>query len=242
MNPALGLELVLLRPRNPENLGAVARAMKNMALERWCLVDPGTQDFETARRVAVHAEELVDGARRAGSMAEAVQEAHWVVGTSSRAVAGLPMHEPRSFALEAAARLQSGQRVVLVFGDERSGMTNEEVRSCHALSRVPTDPSQPSINLAQTALLFAWELRMALREPPHIDPVPRVDVAQLAQLRAQLEAALGAAGFLDEASPRHAPTDLMRVFERGGLGPAEWRLWMAALGTVNRRFRSPRGP
>jgi tRNA/rRNA methyltransferase len=72
--------VVLVRPRNPENLGAVARAMKNFELEDWAIVALGTHDFATARRVAVHAEELLDRPRLAATLDEAVADCTWVVG------------------------------------------------------------------------------------------------------------------------------------------------------------------
>lgn len=227
------LRLVLLRPRNPENLGAVARVMKNLGLASWTLVDPRTLDFHAARRVAVHSEELLDKPRITASLDEAVADAAWVVGTSSRADVGLTPMTPRTFALEAARRAANGQEVALVFGDERSGMTNDELARCHALSRIPVEPEQPSMNLAQAVAVHAWELRMAAWEP---SPAPTPRLATDAELAA-LEARLGEAfpGFLREGREEKGLRALMRPLQRAGLTRRELELWMAATAGTSRR-------
>src|SRR5512138_3006062 len=115
--------IVLVRPRNPENLGAVARALRNFGLEDWAIAALGTHDFEAARRVAVHAEDLLDRPRVVPTLADAVADCAWVVGTSSRRVRGKRRLSPPEVAREALARAAEG-RTAIVFGDERSGLTN----------------------------------------------------------------------------------------------------------------------
>ena len=226
------LRLVLLRPRNPENLGAIARAMKNFGLETWSLVDPRTHDFHAARRVAVHSEDILDRPQMVNSLDEAVAGAAWVVGTSSRGPEGTPRIDARAFAEQAAARLAAGQEVALVFGDERSGMVNEELHRCHALAQIPSDEAQPSLNLAQAVTVFAYELKQATREKRPASERPCATVEQLGQLEAMLERSLIRGGFLDAERPRHALRDLLRPLERAQLSPSEWRLWMAAAGKL----------
>jgi len=228
VNALAKVRLVLMRPRNPENLGAVARVMKNFGLSSWSLVDPRTHDFHAARRVAVHSEEILDRPAMAGSLDEAVADSSWVVGTSSRSIPGVPVFAPRELAAQMAERARSGQDVALVFGDERSGLTNDEVARCHALSRVPVEPEQPSINLAQSVALYAYELHLAAAEAPPAAERPSATDAQLAQLEARLGEALALAKFLDPENPRHALRDLARAWQRAQLSPREWRLWMAA--------------
>ncbi len=229
------VRFVLLRPRNPENLGAVARAMKNFAVPDWALVDPRTHDFATARRVAVHAEDVLDRPRVETSLEAAVADCVWVVGTSSRHVRGKRRLAPREVAREAAERLAGGN-VAIVFGDERSGMTNEEIDRCHDLSAAPTHPEQPSINLAQAALLYAYELRIASLEaappPPAVLPQAATD-AQLSLLEETLRETLRARGFL-RGPERHAIRDLLAPLRRGKPTKKEVELWMAALKGVGR--------
>jgi tRNA/rRNA methyltransferase len=232
---ALPVRLVLLRPRNPENLGAVARAMKNFGLSDWAIAELGTHDFATARRVAVHAEELLDRPRLVRTLDEAVADRAWVVGTSSRAVRGKRRLSPEEVAREALARAGAGG-TALVFGDERSGLTNEELHRCHDLSAIPSGGAQPSLNLAQAVLVYCYELRraaLALEAPPR-PPPPGATDAELAALEEALRTALRSGGFL--AGPeRHAVRDLTASLRRGRLSRREARLWMAALRTLGRR-------
>ena len=222
------IRLVLLRPRNPENLGAVARAMKNCGLSDWAIVDPRTHDFAAARRVAVHAEELLDRPQLTSTLDEAVADCVWVVGTSSRAVKGKRRLAPREVAAEAFTR---GGKVAIVFGDERSGLTNEEIDRCHDLSVVPTDPAQPSINLAQAALLYAYEVRLAAlsleERAPGLLPVAATD-DELTRVEDSLRKALRQGGFLKKEE-RHAIRDLVAPLRRSRLTKKEARLWASAM-------------
>jgi tRNA/rRNA methyltransferase len=230
------VRLVLLRPRNPENLGAVARAMKNLGLDDWAIAALGTHDFETARRVAVHAEEILDRPRLVDTLDAAVADCAWVVGTSSRRVRGKRRLTPQEVAREAVARAGEG-RTAIVFGDERSGLTHAEVDRCHDLSAIPTEPGQPSMNLAQAVVVYAWELRRAALEAPAAArprrPPEGATDAELAGVEAALRAALRASGFL--AGPeRHAVRDLVAALRRARLTKREARLWAAALRTITR--------
>src|SRR5512133_4337672 len=154
------VRLVLLRPRIPENLGAVARVMKNFGLDDWAIASLGTHDFAAARRVAVHAEDLLDRPRVVRTLDEAVADCAWAVATSSRRVRGKRRLSPQDVARAALARAAEG-RTAIVFGDERDGLTNAEVERCDDLSTIPAADAQPSLNLAQAALVYAWELRRA---------------------------------------------------------------------------------
>jgi tRNA/rRNA methyltransferase len=235
--PALPVRLVLLRPRNPENLGAVARAMKNFGLADWAIAELGTHDFATARRVAVHAEELLDRPRLVRTLDEAVADCAWVVGTSSRALRGKRRLAPSDVAREALARAGEG-RTAIVFGDERSGLTNAELHRCHDLSSVPTDEAQPSINLAQAVLLYSYELRRAALEVsgPARPAAAGATDAELSAVETALREALRESGFL--AGPeRHAVRDLFATVRRSRLSRREARLWLAALRTMGRTGR-----
>jgi TrmH family RNA methyltransferase len=237
----LPIRLVLLRPRNAENLGAAARAMKNCGLAEWTWVRPEAEDLGPARRLAVHAEDVLEGVHRADSLEEAVADCVWVVGTSSRKVEGKRRLSPRAVAEELVQRAAQGP-VALVFGDERSGLTNAEVERCHDLSAVPTAPEQPSINLAQAVLLYAYEVRMATlaAEPRPSGPLPVAATdAELEQVESALEATLVAGGFLvdEKARGRTGLRDLFAPLRRSRLSRNESRLWLAALHTLTKRLK-----
>jgi tRNA/rRNA methyltransferase len=234
--------IVLVRPRNPENVGAVARAMRNFELGDWAIVALGTHDFASARRVAVHAEELLDTPRLCATLDEAVADCAWVVGTSARVRRGRRRLRPEEVGREAAARRPG--RTAIVFGDERSGLTSEELDRCHDLSSIPTGAAQPSLNLAQAVLLYAWELsRAGVAEAgaardggaaPARRTGPLATDAQLKALELALRQALRAGGFLVDPE-RHAVRDLLDVIRRGGPSPREARLWETALRTLGKR-------
>ncbi len=229
------MRLVLVRPRNAENVGAAARAMKNFGLSDWAFVAPAFEELGPARKLAVHAGELLDAARAVPTLEEAVAGCGFVVATGSRRREGRPRLSPRDFAREAVRRGLEAP-VALVFGGERSGLTNAEMDRCHALSAAPTDEAQPSLNLSQAVLLYAYELRVAAleAEPPPPAPGPRPALTEdLAALEAALAAALRASGFLVQPG-RHASRDLLATLVRARLSAREARLWEKALRSLAR--------
>jgi len=212
--------------------------MRNFGLDDWAIAALGTHDFAAARRVAVHAEELLDRPRVVATLDDAIADCAWVVATSSRRVRGKRRLAPDEVAREALARAGEGTTAI-VFGDERSGLTTAEVDRCHDLSSIPSASEQPSLNLAQAVLVYAWELRRAELEaggapaPPRADGATGATDAELARVEEALRSALRAAGFL--AGPeRHAVRDLLASLRRARLSRREARLWLAALKTLGR--------
>ena len=229
----LPVRIVLVRPRNPENLGAVARAMKNFELGDWAIVSLGTHDFATARRVAVHAEELLDRPRLAATLDEAVADCAWVVGTSARKTRGKRRLLPEEVAREAAARAPA--TTAIVFGEERSGLDAETIDRCHDLSFIPAGAEQPSLNLAQAVLLYAYEARRAAGVVAPGRQGAFATDADLQRVEEALRSVLQAGRFLG-AEERHALGDLVAVLRRARPSPREARLWETALRTVRRRL------
>jgi tRNA/rRNA methyltransferase/tRNA (cytidine32/uridine32-2'-O)-methyltransferase len=245
LDTALPVRVVLLRPHDAENLGASARALKNFGLTDWVWVDPAVDDLERARRVAVHSADLLASARVADSLDAAVSDCVWVVGTTSRRVPGRRRINPRQ-AAEQLVNRGAGGTVAVVFGDERNGMTNAELLRCNALSAAPTSTQQPSINLAQAVLLYAYELRLAFLSTVAIDrttaathreanapkPIAATD-ADLRQLESLLRTVLERSRFLVDPE-RHAIRDLLAPLQRGALSRKEAQLWQAALHSLRR--------
>lgn len=233
---ASSIRFVLLRPRLAENVGAVARALKNCGVEDWGWIDAEFDDLEPARKLAVHAEDVLEKAQRFASLHAAIADCEWVVGTSSRTVRGKRRMSPRGVAEEAQQRVGT---VAIVFGDERSGMRNDEVDHCHDLSAIPTAPAQPSVNLAQAVLVYAYECRIAQLAGTAGSQPPRATAAthaELADLEAALEATLTASDFLS-APGRHAIRDLVAPLRRARLTRAEVKLWRAAVGSLSKRIK-----
>jgi TrmH family RNA methyltransferase len=219
------VEIVLVRPRRPANVAAACRAMKNLGLGRLCLVEPaGSLDAPEVRSLAYGAWDVLDGARRAPSLGEAVARSTAVVGTTGRAVP--EAWTPRRLAAEAAAMAGPGA-LSLVFGPEPTGLTARELDSCHALVHVPTDPEHPSLNLAQAVLLIAYELRLAALEAKAeggraVPPGPeRATAGEVEEAVQDLRAALLEIGYLDAVNPDRILTELRRLLARSAPTPRE---------------------
>jgi TrmH family RNA methyltransferase len=230
--------LVLLRPRNADNLGAIARAMKNFGVTEWVVVSPNPQLLEVPglHRLAVKSGDLLESVRRVDTLEEAIADCTWVVGTTMRQIDGQQRLTPRDLATTAVSR--GDEKWALVFGDERSGMTNDDLTQCHALSFIPSREEQPSLNLAQAVMVYAYELAMAPRAATKAPGPTFSDDAQLRQLRTSLELGLAAGGFLQhETDGRHAVDDLMGTLTRARLTKKEAALWISAFRVIAKSSR-----
>jgi tRNA/rRNA methyltransferase len=161
------LEVVLVSPRNPLNIGAVARAMANFGFRRLAVVAPYEEHWREAKS-AVGATDLLENAQRVERLAEAVADCTFVIGTGT-----LEHRKPEQTViplLELApfvdAEFARGGRVALVFGPEKRGLTREDLALCHMLVEIPTDSRQPSMNLGQAVAVCLYELARASHPLP----------------------------------------------------------------------------
>ena len=154
--------VVLVRPREEGNVGAAARAMANMGLDRLILVEPAAEISGTARAFAVGAHAILDGAVRPSSLREALAPFRRVVGTTSTRDRrlGIPVLTPRELPAW-LAQDPPDTPTALVFGPEVGGLTNEELALASAVVSIPCSPVQPTLNLAQSVLIVAYELFLA---------------------------------------------------------------------------------
>lgn len=231
------LRVVLLRPVRAENVGAIARAMKNFGVTDWVAVNPPALDRARAREVATHAGELVDALRIVDTLDGAIGDCVWVVGTSPRMRAGVRRLGPREVGRQCAERVEDG-RVAVVFGDESSGLRNDEIERMHAISALPTDPSQPSVNLAQAVLLYLYEYRQAAIERSGEERalLPRAaDDADIERLHAFLGDALEKSRFL-HGQGEDVVTELLGPWRRSRLTKREATLWTAVLGNLRKKL------
>jgi len=163
------IEIVLVSPRNPLNIGAAARAMANFGFSRLTVVATSEAglDFEARwreARSAVGAAEILQNARRTQSLADAVADCTLVLGTGS-----LERRKPEQPVIplpQLGRRLREepdrGGRTALVFGPEKRGLTRDDLALCHALVEIPTDPRQPSMNLGQAVAVCLYEFAARL--------------------------------------------------------------------------------
>ena len=234
-----GVRVVLSRPTHPGNIGAVARAMKTMRLRHLWLVAPRRFPAPEANALAAGAEDVLEQATICQTLAEAVRDCHLVVGASVRARRiGWPALAPA----EAARRLidaTAAGSVALVFGQERTGLTNDELDLCHAVVAIPADPDYSSLNLAGAVQILAYELLLAGIENRHKadtgeagSPVATQD--EMLHFYSHLEQVLVEIDFLDPSNPRFLMRRLKRLFSRAGPDKNEINILRGILTAVQR--------
>ncbi|MCK6620454.1 MAG: RNA methyltransferase [Calditrichaceae bacterium] len=157
INPE-NIHFILVEPKTPGNIGAAARAIKTMGFGNLTLINPGDPSAPEARWMAHAAEDVLENAGVFAALPEALKNTHFVVATTQR-VRGyhFPYYTPAELG-EKLIPLSQAHRVAIVFGREVSGLTNEELRCCHAISTIPAAVNHPSLNLAQAVMVYAYEL------------------------------------------------------------------------------------
>lgn len=161
----MNVRFVLVRPRNPNNIAAAARALANFGFDELLVVDPYPPVWKETR-AAMGAQDVL-AQTRAVSLKEALADCHLVLGTTALKTRRarqpvLPLPGVSDFLQE---RLPRYGRLAVLFGPEKTGLSAGELGHCHALLRVPTTPKQPSMNLAQAVVVTAYELSRAPSSP-----------------------------------------------------------------------------
>ena len=165
--------VVLSRTTEPMNIGAACRAMKTMGLSRLRLIAPLNPKGRSARALAHGAEDILEAAEVVDTLTEAIADTLVVTGTTARQrqLRKRALLQPDELGDHIADHSRSG-KVAILFGTERTGMTNDEVDICRYLSTVDTAPEQPSLNLAQAVMLYSWEIKQAMDRAAEPGPAP----------------------------------------------------------------------
>jgi TrmH family RNA methyltransferase len=203
--------IVLVEPREAGNVGAVARAMKNFGLHDLAIVGRHPQLLPEAGWWASGSEDLLEKARFHPTLQEALADAHVTVATTSLRGRATPADMTPVELAALASTLGEEQTLALVFGREDHGLTREEVLLCHHTAAVPTNPAFPTMNLAQAACLFAYELSGITASP---NPRPLPNAAMIERLHERAQALLLQSGFLWESNPDHIYDDLRLLLGR----------------------------
>lgn len=243
MDP-LPIRFVLVETTHPGNIGAVARAMKNMGLTDLVLVNPREFPHPDATARASGADDLLQTARVVSTLAEAIADCGLVLATTSRERDHyFRVLEAREGAVRAVqeARRESGA-VAVVFGTERNGLSNEQLLLAHALLFIPSNPVYTSLNVAMAAQLIAYEIRMAQRLGPRKEfaarEVPLATPADMERLYAHLGQVMGEVNFRDRTQ---SGTSLMgrirRFLNRAELDANEVNILRGILTAVQSRRR-----
>ena len=219
----MAVRIILVGTTHPGNIGATARAMKNMGLTDLTLIDPRYFPHEDATARASGAEDILEAARVVDNLDQALADCVYAAGASARLRAiDWPTMEPR----ECAARLineSSAGNVAVVFGPEKSGLTNDDLDRCNTLLTIPTDPAFSSLNLAMAVQIVCYELWLVrqtaqvAREPD----VPRATGEEFEHFYDHLQCVLTESGFLDPENPRLLMRRLRRLFTKAELDQNE---------------------
>lgn len=240
------LRVVLTQTSHPGNIGAAARAMKTMGLRDLALVRPRHFPHAEATAMAAGGADLLERASVHDSLEDALSGCVLAVGFSARRRdLSHPVQSIREAAGEIAAATASG-RVALVFGNETSGLSNEELARCQAFASIPANTEYSSLNLAAAVQVACYEVAVAAGA--HAAPVARerlpATVDDLNALIAHLEASARASGFLDPQKPGRFVEHMRRLFARVKLERAEVKLLRGLLGALDARAKAsaPRAP
>ncbi|MFD1556438.1 RNA methyltransferase [Paraburkholderia silviterrae] len=226
---------VLVEPSHPGNVGAAARALKTMGFSRLVLVAPRVPQVHCdpeAVAMASGADDVLAAAHIVPTLADALVGAQWSLALTARTREyGPPPGAPRQAVLDACRQVAHGD-IALVFGNERTGLSNDDVERCSALAHIPANPAYSSLNLAQAVQVLAYELRLAYLgegEPGAALPgagteqgglataTPLATSDDIERMYVHLENALIALDFLDPANPKKLMSRLRRLFARSGL-------------------------
>jgi TrmH family RNA methyltransferase len=244
------IDIVLVRPRNPLNIGAAARAMANFGFAHLSVVAPHAPNWQEARS-AVGAPALLQSASEFETLAQAVSNCAFVAGAASlahrkpdQAAVALPQLAP-----PLAQKIEEGARVALVFGPEKHGLTRDDLSYCHVLVEIPTHPRQPSMNLGQAVAVSLYEL--ACRHPaaevasptaPQTfagKPSGPVGSGNLDLLAGVIEEAMVASGYSPAAMRAANRLDLRLLLRRVALTEPDARRALRLFRRILWRLRKP---
>lgn len=234
------IRFVLVRTSHPGNIGGAARAMRTMGFTRMDLVAPHRFPDREASAMAAGADEVLAGAGVHAGLVDALAGATFALGLSARRRGvNLPELTPREAVAQALAAAARGEQVALVFGNERTGLENEELARCHAMVRIPSVDDFSSLNLAQAVQVMAYELRVAslgenIPAPPPLHDEPPADAAQMERFYEHLAQTLDDIDFHKGRSPTMIMLRLRKLFQRAQMDERELRMLHGILADAQR--------
>jgi len=207
--------VVLCRPRYGGNIGAAARAVKNMGIGKLVLVAPEDYRAAEARMFASNATDVLEGALTFDTINEAVAGCKIVLGASRR----IKSHRTRIMTpREAAGHILGNMgegRVAILFGPEDNGLTSRDLQWCHGVISIPADDRQPSLNLAQAVMVVAYELRMGIDTADSVRSFGSASEPEFKQMIEQVSAVLERSGFYIRNPRERVLLHLREIFTNG---------------------------
>jgi tRNA (cytidine32/uridine32-2'-O)-methyltransferase len=241
------LRIVLVGTSHPGNIGAAARAMKTMGLRRLVLVAPEAFPHREAIAMAAGAEDVLDAAQVVPDVETALADCGLVLGcTARRRSVALPELSPRAAAAEFLAAAAKAP-AALLFGRERTGLTNDELQRCQMAVHIPADPTYSSLNLAAAVQVLSYEVRVASLEAtaPNQDAAgiadePPANQGEMEGFFGHLDTTLGDIDFHKGRAPEIVMQRLRRLFLRAAPDSREVRILRGILTDAQRMARLAR--
>jgi len=236
------IRIVMVETTHPGNIGAAARAMKNMEFDQLFLVTPRMFPHEEATARASGADDVLAGATVCDTLAEAIQGCSLVFGASARSLRSIPWPQVDARGCAGVVRQHSAEtEVALLFGREHSGLTNEELELCNYLVHIPTNPQYSSLNVAAAVQVLVYELHMARIghwQEPHSNKADELASAdEVEGFFGHLEQTLIETEFLDPQNPRQLMRRLRRLFNRVQLEKTEVNILRGILSSVTKLLK-----
>jgi TrmH family RNA methyltransferase len=229
------LRIVLVEPREAGNVGAVARVMKNFGFAELWIVGEHPQLLPVAGWWASGADDLLAAARFADTLQEAIADAHLTVATTSMRGRTTPVTFNARTLAEKFATLHAGQTMALVFGREDSGLTREELVLCQHTAAIPTNDRFPTMNLAQSAGVFCYELSSIAPAPAARDLPDAQTIERIHQRAREL---LLEVGFLHADNPDRIYDGLRNLVARAELDAREATIVLGLIRQIEWKVRS----
>ncbi|MGY3958312.1 tRNA (cytosine(32)/uridine(32)-2'-O)-methyltransferase TrmJ [Aeromonas popoffii] len=231
------IRIVLVNTSHTGNMGSAARAMKTMGLTQLVLVDPQALPDDNAMALAAGASDVLANARIVSTLDEAIADCGLVIGTSARSrTLSWPMLDPRE-AGEKAVVEGVKHPVALVFGRERTGLTNDELQKCHYHVAIAANPEYSSLNLAMAVQTICYEVRMHWLQDQAPEVVSEADYPSADQLEGfyqHLEQTLLKTGFIADDHPGQVMSKLRRLFNRARPETVELNILRGILTSVQK--------
>jgi TrmH family RNA methyltransferase len=218
------ISFVLVEPKEPGNIGASARAMKNMGFRNLELVKPADHLAEEARQMACQGTDVLENAKVYTTFGAAIRDKQLVIGTTRRTGRTRGVIVPIKESVRKIIAAAEKNKLAILFGRERNGLTNHEVEQCGFLITISSDPSSPSLNLAQSVLLVAYELGRKTYKTAWPELVP---CEELEPLYTRIQATLTLLEYTsrgDSDLDKTIMRNLKHLIGRAGL--TEWELKM----------------
>ncbi|MCX7130678.1 tRNA (cytosine(32)/uridine(32)-2'-O)-methyltransferase TrmJ [Aeromonas sp.] len=231
------IRIVLVNTSHTGNMGSAARAMKTMGLTQLVLVDPQTLPDDNAMALAAGASDVLANARIVSTLDEAIADCGLVIGTSARSrTLSWPMLDPREAGKKAVVEGVK-HPVALVFGRERTGLTNDELQKCHYHVAIAANPEYSSLNLAMAVQTICYEVRMHWLQDQAPEVESEADYPSADQLEGfyqHLEQTLLKTGFIADDHPGQVMSKLRRLFNRARPETVELNILRGILTSVQK--------